>query len=148
MAINKKNSVAYIALVVMDETRKGIIIHNETIEYTLPKDNCKYWCLMKACRQVLLVIDKLVSNRVFNYDTIVKVIVPSKVFIGWMEKGKAVEPYRYAFDNFLRDCENAPCGLEFIYERLTSSNRASCYADASYVPKEKYQSVLEVYANA
>ena len=70
----------------------------------------------------------------------------STVIMGWLEKGKAVEPYRYAFDKLMRNFENSPCELEFVPE-MRNTNRAVKYADAQYVVVEKMENFLEAYAN-
>ena len=146
IATKQSGSVTYIAVLFIDDVNGGVTVAKKTIEYETP-DYGKYWGTLKACKLVLKTIEELVADKVLQRNQPVKVIIPSSVFVGWMEKGKAVEPYRYGFDKFMSDCEYCPCELEFVIEKRGSINRAKHYACEKYVPKETYQNFLEAYAN-
>lgn len=141
---NPKNM--YIAVVVLDDNDKGRTIYTETIEYKIPDCGGKYWGTLKACKHILNVLNKLLDNRQIKRGEYIKIALPSTVMLGWLEKGRAVEPYRYAFDKLI--CLYETCGfdIEFILEKK-NFNRAKFYADKKYVKVEKYQNFLEAYAN-
>ena len=138
-------SKAVIAVVVLDNLNGGKTVFRTTEEYTVGTEG-KYWAHLKALERVIRILNRLVSEGTIPREAPVTISLLSTVILTWLEKGKAVEPYRYAFEMLMRNLEGIPCVVEIIPDRK-NSNRAICYLDKKYIKTEKYESVLTALAD-
>lgn len=138
-------SKAIISILIIDNLGGGRTVFRVTEEYSVSTEG-KYWVHLKALDKVIKAVGKLIAEGTIPRDTPVTISLPSSVILRWMEKGKAVEPYRYAFEKIMRNLEGIPCTVEIIPDRK-NSNRAIHYLDRKYIQVEKYENVLTAFAD-
>lgn len=137
------NGHVYAAVVAVGDGGKTLA--KETYEYDVSEKG-KYWGHLRTLRQVLKVVNDLIESHEATSEEMVRIIVPTSIIMLWFEKGKAVEPYRYAFEVLLQECRNMSCDIDFVRE-LGTCNKAKKYACKEYLPKEELKGFLEVYGD-
>lgn len=133
----------YIAVVAIDQNNRGKLVFRDTDNYRVEGEG-KYWVTLTALHRVAWALKQLQEKRDVDETTPITIALPSKVIMGWFFKGKAVEPYRVAFDRILREFEVLDLDIEFVQEN-TKSNKAKYYACEKYMPDEEYESCASAF---
>lgn len=135
----------YIAIVAIDDKNKGVLVYKETDNYKVEGQG-KYWVTLTALNRTIWVLQHLADIRAVNGNTPIKIALPSSVILTWLEKGKASAQYKVAFETLLHKFEALNLDIEFILDK-SGINKAKYYANEDGMPKEKYESFLDAYAD-
>ena len=137
VAVRQGNPL-YVAAVLINNS--GKVINHKTVEYKSGNKG-KYWSLLKACE---IGVELLTNQDIHETITFG---LSSAVMLKWIENGKAVEPYRYAFEKFYNKCLDLNYDIEFLNIPKGYTNRAFQYANSEYIAVELYDNVKHINNN-